>query len=334
MPQPSYAYGVARVRVLETKLLSRERIERMVDAPSAADVLRILSETDYASLVAELASPYEYEKLLAQETKQVHAFIEEISPNTVITDLFFLKYDFHNLKVLLKDKYLENGADSLPITEMGTIPLETLEAGIVSQDYEGLPPFMIPAVEKIDHMFTLRIDPQQIDIILDRAMYEYIFKVCVKEKNSFVIEYFRRQVDFINIRSFLRVKRLGRGFDFLEELFLPYGKLDITFYSDLIDQPYEQLIADLSHSFYDGIIVQGVEDFTRDGNLTTFERLMDNYLLDYVRAAKANPFGIEPILGYLLAKENEIKLIRIIMVGKINNIPTEKIRERLRDVYV
>ena len=44
--------------------------------------------------------------------------------------------------------------------------------------------------------------------------------------------------------------------------------------------------------------------------------------------------GPEPVIAYLLAKENEIKIIRIIMVGKINRLPTEEIRERLRDVYV
>ncbi|MDU7110698.1 MAG: V-type ATP synthase subunit C, partial [Clostridium perfringens] len=33
-------------------------------------------------------------------------------------------------------------------------------------------------------------------------------------------------------------------------------------------------------------------------------------------------------------KENEIKQIRTIMVGKLNNITKEVIRERLRDGYV
>jgi vacuolar-type H+-ATPase subunit C/Vma6 len=55
MPQPSYTYGVARVRVLETKLLGRDRIERMADAPSAEDVLKILAETSYAPVVVHLA---------------------------------------------------------------------------------------------------------------------------------------------------------------------------------------------------------------------------------------------------------------------------------------
>jgi V/A-type H+-transporting ATPase subunit C len=53
-----------------------------------------------------------------------------------------------------------------------------------------------------------------------------------------------------------------------------------------------------------------------------------------IRDAKYVTFGPEPILAYIYAKESEIKNLRIIMVGKINNIPSEVIRERLREVYV
>ena len=44
-------------------------------------------------------------------------------------------------------------------------------------------------------------------------------------------------------------------------------------------------------------------------------------------------FGPEPLFTYLVAKECEINAIRLIMVSKINNISSEKIRERLRDTY-
>ena len=39
-------------------------------------------------------------------------------------------------------------------------------------------------------------------------------------------------------------------------------------------------------------------------------------------------------INNIYAKETEIKIIRIIMVGKLNNIPAEVVRERLRDIYV
>ena len=62
--------------------------------------------------------------------------------------------------------------------------------------------------------------------------------------------------------------------------------------------------------------------------------MVDNYIMDLMKSAKMIPFGGEPLLAYIYAKETEIKVIRIIMVGKLNNIAGEVIRERLRDIYV
>lgn len=334
MPQPSYEYGVARVRVLETKLLTRERIERMADAPSAEEALKVLSETSYAPLVAELVSPYEYDELLSKEMSRVRTFIDEISPDPAITDLFFLKYDFHNLKVLLKYRYLGGQDEGLPLVQIGTIPVEILRKCVDDPESGLLPPFMVNAVRRVDQACALKIDPQKIDILLDLAMYDHIFEVCRRKRNGFALGYFQMQVDLLNLRSLLRAKRLGQGFDFLKEMLIPHGSLNVSFYSRAMEQPYEQLIKEAESTPYGKVMAEGVQDFLRTGTLTAFERLMDDFLLNYVKALRYNPFGIEAIVGYLLAKENEIKLIRIIMVGKINNLPAEKIRERLRDVYV
>ena len=334
MPQPSYTYGVARVRVLETKLLGRDRIERMADAPSAEDVLKILAETSYAPLVAEIGSPHDYEEILIREMKRVRDFIGEISPDSDIMSLFFLKYDFHNLKVLLKNMYLSNENDDLALSEMGAIPIEVLKAGLEDEGHKAMPWFMADAVRQIEDMFVIKIDPQKIDTVLDRAMYDYIFSVCRKTRNPFATQYFRKQVDLINLRSLLRAKRLGENFDFLKDLLIPYGDLDISYFADAIEQAYENIISTLEYTPYGKLAAEGIQDFLRNGNLTAFEKMMDDYLMEYVRSVKHNPFGIEALVGYLLGKENEIKLIRIIMVGKLNNMPAEKIRERLRDVYV
>lgn len=334
MPQPSYEYAVARVRVLETRLLTRERIERMVDAQSAEEALKVLSETSYAPLVAELASPYEYDKLLSKEMNRVRAFIDEISPDPAITNLFFLKYDFHNLKVLLKHKYLSRQDDELPVAQMGTVPVEILRKGVEELDSGLLPPIMADAVKKVEQACTLRVDPQRIDTLLDQSMYDHIFDVCRSKGNEFTFRYFQMQVDLLNLRSLLRAKRLEEGFDFLKAMLIPYGSLDASFYSRALEQPYEQLMKEMESTPYGKVVAEGIQDYLRTGTLTAFERLMDNYLLNYVKALRYNPFRIEAIVGYLLAKENEVKLIRIVMVGKINNLPAEKIRERLRDVYV
>jgi len=306
----------------------------MADASSAEEALKVLAETSYAPLVAELASPYEYDELLSKEMNRVRDFIDEISPDPSITDLFFLKYDFHNLKVLLKHRYLGDMDDELPLAQMGTVPAEVLRKGVEDPESGLLPPFMVDAIKKVEQVCVLRVDPQKIDTVLDLAMYDRIFEVCHRRRNGFAIRYFQMQVDLLNLRSLLRAKRLGQGFDFLKEMLIPHGSLNASFYGRAIEQPYEQLIREVESTSYGRVVAEGVQDFLRTGTLTAFERLMDDFLLNYVKALRYNPFGIEAIAGYLLAKENEIKLIRIIMVGKINNLPAEKIRERLRDVYV
>ena len=41
-----------------------------------------------------------------------------------------------------------------------------------------------------------------------------------------------------------------------------------------------------------------------------------------------------PGLGYLIARENEIKTVRIILTGKQNGFSDDAVRERIREMYV
>ena len=46
------------------------------------------------------------------------------------------------------------------------------------------------------------------------------------------------------------------------------------------------------------------------------------------------PFGAEPILGYLLAVEYEVKNLRILLAGYGISLPRDTVRERMRSSYV
>ena len=86
-------------------------------------------------------------------------------------------------------------------------------------------------------------------------------------------------------------------------------------------------------SKYSEIVRIGLEEYIKNGKLSSLEKLSDNYILNKLKVAKYVTFGPQPIFAYIAAKETEIKIIRIIMVGKLNNIGTSVIRERVREVY-
>ena len=57
-------------------------------------------------------------------------------------------------------------------------------------------------------------------------------------------------------------------------------------------------------------------------------------MTEVAAGAKSVPFGVEAVIGYLVAKEIEFTAVRIIMSSRMAGITGETIRERLREAYV
>lgn len=70
------------------------------------------------------------------------------------------------------------------------------------------------------------------------------------------------------------------------------------------------------------------------GPLTLFEKLCDDAVSQYLSTARFVPFGEQPVISYLAAKETEYTAVRIIMTGLMAGLNRDIIRERLREIYV
>ena len=67
---------------------------------------------------------------------------------------------------------------------------------------------------------------------------------------------------------------------------------------------------------------------------SAFERWCDNRIIQTISPEKYHAFTIGPVIAYVIARQNEIKTVRIILSGKQNELPDDSIRERLREMYV
>jgi V/A-type H+-transporting ATPase subunit C len=65
-----------------------------------------------------------------------------------------------------------------------------------------------------------------------------------------------------------------------------------------------------------------------------FEKLCDEKLIELAQEAGTKAFGPEPLAAYYIAKETEIKNLRIISVCKSCGVSDDAIRERMRRAYV
>ena len=331
--ETQYAYAVARIRAVETKLLDTSKIERMIEAKSADEALMVLIDIGYGFSAAEVKSAVQYETLLMEEHKKVYALLKELAPQPEIFDLFLLRNDYHNAKVVLKAEFLGQEYDHL-LTETGTIPSNKLKIMVRERNLKEMSPIMQNAINECIDSFNRTKDPQLIDLILDRASFIQMKDIADTSKNEFLQVLVMILIDMANIKTFVRVKKLNKSWDFINKVIMPGGKLESKFYMEKLTEPFESFSEALEYSDYGKLCEEGIGSYLKTGSLTKLEKLTDDYVINYVKKAKYISLGIEPLIAYLIAKENEIKIARILMVGKINNISNEIIRERLREAYV
>lgn len=174
MNRMDFIQAVSRTRVLETRLLSRVTVERMVDGKDIEEVIKILGETEYASVIGGLNRVEEYEKILSAELKRVYNLMYEIAKDPTVVDLLALKYDYHNLKVLVKEKLLQKDFKNLYIP-IGKLDLERVRTayldGSLKDDIDSR---FKEALDHVTRDFEENKDPQRIDIILDKYYFSHI----------------------------------------------------------------------------------------------------------------------------------------------------------------
>ena len=77
-----------------------------------------------------------------------------------------------------------------------------------------------------------------------------------------------------------------------------------------------------------------VQDSCGHAVYTLLEKLCDDLRIRYIRDAKYITAGLAPIAAFHIAKESEIKNLRMVLTGKAAGLSDEIMKERLRETYV
>lgn len=323
-----YMYISTRVRSLENRLLTRERMERMLDARTNEEAAKILAECGYG--IQEPLSAANLEKALAEAREETFHELAESSPNPQIVDVFRVKYDYHNAKALIKCASSGQDAARLLI-DSGRVPAETMLTAVRQGDYSPLPDLLGEAMKTAADKLAATGDPQKCDFYLDQCYYQELTGLAEASRSSFLQGYVRLMIDAANLKSMVRVMRMDKGADFLRTVLVEGGNtLPDTLIRAVADgTPLEQV--------FFGPLQDAAEKGTaaaKGGRQTEFEKACDNALNRYLQESQMIPFGDAVLVAYAAARENEITAARIILSGRLSGVPTQSIRERLRDAYV
>jgi V/A-type H+-transporting ATPase subunit C len=317
-----YAYSFGRIRALEADLIDASQFKRMMEAPTAKEAAKVLSETIYAG-IGELQDTTTLEQVLQEELEVLYDLVQHISPQKEITDLIQMKYDFYNVKVLLKAEVTSR--EPIELTSLGVIDLEKLKKAL-QERLKDLPSVLAQAVEKARILYEETGDIQDIDFALDSA-YAHALVGHMKDF-PFLREFFRLKIDLENIRNMLRSQKYNID---VARVYLEGSTIDVKTLQRLQGESVETVISTFQTRDYRSVVEEGLKAYEEEKSLTVYQKLMDDFLMERLKAAKMVVFGIEPLVGYILAKEHEVKLIRLILIGKLKGVNVIK---RMSDSYV
>ena len=329
MDRMDYGQSVVTIRVLEKRLLTKNRLERMIESETCEEVLKLLSETEYSQDMTDIQNSRDYEKILKRETERVFSLVRNMSKNKEVVDILSLKYDYHNLKVLIKSKVFEKDNTNL-LMNAGTIDITKFKTKSETQSLD-LPEEILEAIAEIKKEENLT--PQKIDIIVEKYYFKNLVNLSKKIDVKVITDYVKGLIDFQNIITLFRVQKQNRDAKFLDSVIFEGGTISKDKIVASLNDSSETILNKFKKEKLGPYLVKGVEVFNETKRLSEFEKISDNYLMELNKESKYIVFGPEPLFTYLVAKEREINAIRLIMVSKINNISSEKIRERLRDTY-
>ena len=354
-----FAYVVGRVRALENRMIDQARFSRMIDAEGPEELARILSETEY-SLARDLG-PMEYEEIIDGELRRVHALIEDISPDPILTGVFRARHDFRNMKAHLKARLARRDrgvvvAEGSGITRLGRLdpaqlaaiadvlvfgsdegeagPESDPERSLTRRSADDLEGAVAEAARQAVVAYEANgRDPQYIDLVLDRESFEYFYRVAQSRRADFLMGLVQAMVDLTNILICMRLRLIGKPADFARDALLPRGSMDIEELLAVYGEPDDAFWSFFRRTRYDRLVEEALAAWRDRGSLSAFERLIRAGLAREAAAGGMVDMGYEPVLAYLMAREGEADILRRIFVGKMNRLPAEVIRERLCGVY-
>jgi V/A-type H+-transporting ATPase subunit C len=148
-------------------------------------------------------------------------------------------------------------------------------------------------------------------------------------KNLFLKTLIKIETDITNIKTFLRIKWIKGEKSLLSLSLVRNGFISAEDFLSIFDEPPEILYHYFEATPYRKLVEDGVSYLYSKGSFTVVEKLSDEHLLEFLRGTKFLAFGVEPLIAYFYVKENEFKIIRMLFVGKLYQIPEDLLKERI-----
>lgn len=321
-----------QIRVAETKLFTREDYEKMLRAEGLRGALDVLKGTDYYFDEQEVLDTKNFDQFLMARLKTVYDELFEMTPNREVVQIYTLRYSYHNLKVLLKQKVKEVELEHLLIP-IGNESISTLRNLVQTGQSEILDPIIVEAVQHALDDYNTFERVEAIDVFMDTYYYKHIRAIADELNNATISKVVDVMIDLDNLSTVIRSLNQQKSRSFLHTVLSSSGSIAKQAIIDAADQGKGALSELYLSQPYAKDLETILADSRSEINPMMLDRIIEEIIDELMDEGKYQAFGPMPVVAYIFAIEKEVTNIRLILVGKDNQIDEEILRERMRPIY-
>ncbi len=271
--------------------------------------------------------PMDADAILTREREKIWETMGELHVDMSVFDVLSYANWFHNLKAAVKE--VCTGKSGANIFYEGTpISKEEMVRIIREKDYGALPENMREAAQEAVETLLHTGDGQLCDIIIDKATMEAVMEAGRASKDAIIRDYAESTVAVANIKIAVRASKTAKSLEFMKRAMASCDSLDTDRLAHAALAGMDSIIEYLAGNGY-AEAAEALKD-----SPSAFERWCDNRIIHTIQPQKYNSFSVGPLVAYVIARENEIKTVRIILTCKQNGLSDDSIRERVREMYV
>lgn len=324
-----YAFGVAKIRALETRLVDGSDIGTLLSTP-VSRLPQALHET--IGLQGIDASD---QRLLLDHLEESFTRTLFLVKSLMLEDemkrLAALKYDYELLKLVIKEEKGWKVIIPKEVSRRSNYSYPVLKSFLKAANVSDTGVVLYETFRSL--MSSKQESGKQIDYACDCAYYRELFWIAAEYGNGFIEEYFRREVDTCNIVTTLRIRLRNGKRAQLRERVLPFGSIDISHLEYGLDLTLDGFASKIIFSPLSDSLLKVKKDTDPEEQVVQVEKVLEEELIRYLKETLFVTFGVEPVFAYLKMREIELQNLRTILIARSAGIESDEIKRHLRGAY-
>ena len=341
MRNDDYIFAVTLIQVLRGQLLNWTDIERMLGAKDAREAYRILNETDYSTHIGDIEKVEDFQEVIDAGLNDARKTLRDVTPHRWVLNMAWYEYDAHNCKTYLKAHLTGKTREDVEhlIIPWGKIKPSVLadyifDNEIIQLRMKGAEKHKLErGVQRARELYEETGELMLVDLYIDRVFLKVRKKISKEVTSDFLTRFFKSKIDLFNLNALFRIKALGLDEEILRKTLILGGSIRHDKYRDNFKEDLDVLVDVFKFTPYDDAIEKGVEEYKKTGSFQKIDQEFGNHLVELMHDSRYLPYGIEPLLTYWWQKKLNAQIIRMIMVGKLNGMDQDEIREALPTFY-